>query len=185
LHDNSREERVVQARGGLIPRAGPTLWQRQQPPGHPRGGFLAPVHCRAIRASQAAVLGGACVILLIGVGVAWFLALNIARPIRAGGQAPGSPFRGIWWTRRAARKARACSRPPASSKPRRTMEAVLSSAQQIGRRLQRSAGQRRTDSDGKSGRGAADQGLNSHAEKGDRDPGRHHAGGGSHRPAGG
>jgi hypothetical protein len=83
LHDSSRVARVVQTPtpGGLVHVLEPLFGQGTYL-GTLVAGFSRKSINDAIRASQVTVLGGALVVLLFGVGLAWFVSGNIARPIR-------------------------------------------------------------------------------------------------------
>jgi methyl-accepting chemotaxis protein len=164
LHDNSREERVVQARGGLIHVLVPLFGKDNNHLGTLVAGFSRQSIADAIRASQAAVLGGACVILLIGVGVAWFLALNIARPIRAVAKRLARLSRDLVDSARSQESA-GVQQASGIEQTRRTMEAVLSSAQQIAEDSSAVLGNAERTVTGNRGVALRIKDLNSHAEK--------------------
>jgi hypothetical protein len=164
LHDNSREERVVQARGGLIHVLVPLFGKDNIHLGTLVAGFSRQSIADAIRASQAAVLGGACVILLIGVGVAWFLALNIARPIRAVAKRLARLSRDLVDSARSQESA-GVQQASGIEQTRRTMEVVLSSAQQIAEDSSAVLGNAERTVTGNRGVALRIKDLNSHAEK--------------------
>jgi hypothetical protein len=164
LHDNSREERVVQARGGLIHVLVPLFGKDNNHLGTLVAGFSRQSIADAIRASQAAVLGGACVILLIGVGVAWFLALNIARPIRAVAKRLARLSRDLVDSARSQESA-GVQQASGIEQTRRTMEVVLSSAQQIAEDSSAVLGNAERTVTGNRGVALRIKDLNSHAEK--------------------
>jgi methyl-accepting chemotaxis protein len=164
LHDNSREERVVQARGGLIHVLVPLFGKDNNHLGTLVAGFSRQSIADAIRASQAAVLGGACVILLIGVGVAWFLALNIARPIRAVAKRLARLSRDLVDSARSQESA-GVQQASGIEQTRRTMEAVLSSAQQIAEDSSAVLGNAERTVTGNRGVALRIKDLNNHAEK--------------------
>jgi methyl-accepting chemotaxis protein len=164
LDDNSREERVVQARGGLIHVLVPLFGKDNIYLGTLVAGFSRQSIADAIRASQAAVLGGACVILLIGVGVAWFLALNIARPIRAVAKRLARLSRDLVDSARSQESA-GVQQASGIEQTRRTMEVVLSSAQQIAEDSSAVLGNAERTVTGNRGVALRIKDLNSHAEK--------------------
>jgi methyl-accepting chemotaxis protein len=164
LHDNSRDERVVQTRGGLIHVLVPLFGKDGNYLGTLVAGFSRQSIADAIRASQAAVLGGACVILLIGVGVAWFLALNIARPIRAVAKRLARLSRDLVDSARSQESA-GVQQASGIEQTRRTMEAVLSSAQQIAEDSSAVLGNAERTVTGNRGVALRIKDLNNHAEK--------------------
>jgi methyl-accepting chemotaxis protein len=84
----------------------------------------------AIRSSQLALLAGALVILLIGVGVAWFMSGNIARPIRAVATRLTRLAQDLVDSARGQESA-GIQQASGIEQTRRTMDLVLASAQQI------------------------------------------------------
>jgi methyl-accepting chemotaxis protein len=164
LHDNSRDERVVQTRGGLIHVLVPLFGKDGNYLGTLVAGFSRQSIADAIRASQAAVLGGACVILLIGVVVAWFLALNIARPIRAVAKRLARLSLDLVDSARSQESA-GVQQASGIEQTRRTMEAVLSSAQQIAEDSSAVLGNAERTVTGNRGVALRIKDLNSHAEK--------------------
>jgi hypothetical protein len=163
LHDNSREERVVQARGGLIHVLVP-LFSKGNYLGTLVAGFSRQSIADAIRSSQVAALGGACVILLIGVGVAWFLSGNIARPIRAVAKRLTQLSRDLVDSARSQESA-GVQQASGIEQTRRTMEVVLSSAQQIAESSSAVLGNAERTVTGNRGVALRIKELNSHAEK--------------------
>ena len=129
LHDNSRQERVVQTRGGLLHVLVPIVSQGNHL-GTLVAGFSRQSIDDAIRSSQLALLGGALVILLIGVGVAWFVSGNIARPIRSVAKRLTRLARDLVDSARSQESA-GIQQASGIEQTRRTMELVLASAQQI------------------------------------------------------
>jgi methyl-accepting chemotaxis protein len=129
LHDNSPQERVVQTRGGLLHVLVP-LSSKGTRLGTLVAGFSRQSIDDAIRSSQVALLGGALVILFIGVGVAWLMSGNIARPIRAVAQRLTRLSRDLVDSARGQESA-GMQQASGIEQTRRTMELVLASAQQI------------------------------------------------------
>jgi Methyl-accepting chemotaxis protein (MCP) signalling domain len=129
LHDNSRQERVVQTHGGLLHVLVPIVSTGNQL-GTLVAGFSRQSIDDAIRSSQLALLAGALVILLIGVGVAWFMSGNIARPIRAVATRLTRLAQDLVDSARGQESA-GIQQASGIEQTRRTMDLVLASAQQI------------------------------------------------------
>ena len=129
LHDNSRQERVVQTHGGLLHVLVPIVSKGNQL-GTLVAGFSRQSIDDAIRSSQLALLAGALVILLIGVGVAWFMSGNIARPIRAVATRLTRLAQDLVDSARGQESA-GVQQASGIEQTRRTMDLVLASAQQI------------------------------------------------------
>ncbi len=129
LHEDSRHERVVQTRGGLLHVLVP-LSSKGNHLGTLVAGFSRQSIDDAIRSSQVALLVGAFVILLIGVGVAWFVSGNIARPIRAVAKRLTRLAQDLVDSARSQESA-GMQQASGIEQTRRTMELVLASAQQI------------------------------------------------------
>jgi len=129
LHDNSRQERVVQTHGGLLHVLVPIVSKGNQL-GTLVAGFSRQSIDDAIRSSQLALLAGALVILLIGVGVAWFISGNIARPIRAVATRLTRLAQDLVDSARGQESA-GVQQASGIEQTRRTMDLVLASAQQI------------------------------------------------------
>jgi methyl-accepting chemotaxis protein len=129
LHDNSRQERVVQTHGGLLHVLVPIVSKGNQL-GTLVAGFSRQSIDDAIRSSQLALLAGALVILLIGVGVAWFMSGNIARPIRAVATRLTRLAQDLVDSARGQESA-GMQQASGIEQTRRTMDLVLASAQQI------------------------------------------------------
>ena len=129
LHDNSRQERVVQTHGGLLHVLVPIVSKGNQL-GTLVAGFSRQSIDDAIRSSQLALLAGALVILLIGVGVAWFMSGNIARPIRAVATRLTRLAQDLVDSARGQESA-GIQQASGIEQTRRTMDLVLASAQQI------------------------------------------------------
>jgi methyl-accepting chemotaxis protein len=104
------------------------------------------------------------VILLIGVGVAWFLALNIARPIRAVAKRLARLSRDLVDSARSQESA-GVQQASGIEQTRRTMEVVLSSAQQIAEDSSAVLGNAERTVTGNRGVALRIKDLNSHAEK--------------------
>jgi methyl-accepting chemotaxis protein len=163
LHDNSREQRVLQTRGGLVHVLVP-LVSKGNYLGTLVAGFSRQSIDDAIRASQTAALGGAFVILLIGVGVAWFLSGNIARPIRAVAKRLTRLSQDLVDSARSQESA-GMQQASGIEQTRRTMEAVLSSAQQIAENSSAVLGNAERTVTGNRDVALRVKELNSHAEK--------------------
>jgi len=129
LHDNSRQERVVQTHGGLLHVLVPIVSKGNQL-GTLVAGFSRQSIEDAIWSSQLALLAGALVILLIGVGVAWFMSGNIARPIRAVATRLTRLAQDLVDSARGQESA-GIQQASGIEQTRRTMDLVLASAQQI------------------------------------------------------
>jgi methyl-accepting chemotaxis protein len=129
LHDISHDERVVQTRGGLVLVLVP-LTSNGNFLGTLVAGFSRQSINDALRTSQVAVLGGAILILFIGVGVAWWVSGNIARPIRAVAKRLARLSQDLVDSARSQESA-GMQQASGIEQTRRTMEVVLSSAQQI------------------------------------------------------
>ena len=163
LHDNSRQERVVQTRGGLLHVLVP-LSSNGSYLGTLVAGFSRQSIDDALRASQLALLGGAFVILLLGVGVAWLLSGNIARPIRAVAKQLRQLSQDLVDSARSQESA-GVQQASSIEETRRTMEMVLSSAQQIAENSSAVLGNAERTVTGNRDVAMRIKELNSHAEK--------------------
>jgi methyl-accepting chemotaxis protein len=163
LHDISHDERVVQTRGGLVHVLAP-LYSNGNFLGTLVAGFSRLSINDALRASQVAVLGGAFLILIVGVGVAWWVSGNIARPIRAVAKRLARLSQDLVDSARSQESA-GMQQASGIEQTRRTMEVVLSSAQQIAENSSAVLGNAERTVTGNRGVALRIKDLNNHAEK--------------------
>ena len=163
LHDISHDERVVQTRGGLVHVLVP-LYSNGNFLGTLVAGFSRQSINDALRVSQVAVLGGAILILLIGVGVAWWVSGNIARPIRAVAKRLTQLSQDLVDSARSQESA-GMQQASGIEQTRHTMEVVLSAAQQIAEKSSAVLGNAERTVMGNRDVALRIKDLNSHAEK--------------------
>jgi methyl-accepting chemotaxis protein len=163
LHDISHDERVVQTRGGLVHVLVP-LYSHGNFLGTLVAGFSRQSIDDALRTSQVAVLGGAFLILFMGVGVAWLVSGNIARPIRAVANRLARLAQDLVDSARNQESA-GMQQAAGIEQTRRTMEVVLSSAQQIADNSSAVLGNAERTVTGNRDVALRIKELNSHAEK--------------------
>jgi len=163
LHDISHDERVVQTRGGLVHVLVP-LYSHGNFLGTLVAGFSRQSIDDALRASHIAVLGGAMFILLIGVGVGWWVSGNIARPIRAVAKRLSRLSQDLVDSARSQESA-GMQQAAGIEQTRRTMEVVLSSAQQIAENSSAVLGNAERTVTGNRDVALRIKDLNNHAEK--------------------
>ena len=163
LHDINHDERVVQTRGGVVHVLVP-LYSNGNFLGTLVAGFSRQSIEDALRASQFAVLGGAMLILLIGVGVAWWVSGNIARPIRAVAKRLARLSQDLVDSARSQESA-GMQQASGIEQTRHTMEVVLSAAQQIAEKSSAVLGNAERTVMGNRDVALRIKDLNSHAEK--------------------
>ena len=165
LHDNSRVSRVVKAHGpgGLVHVLEP-LFGKGNYLGTLVAGFSRQSINDAIRASQVTMLGGALLVLLFGVGVAWFVSGNIARPIRSVAKRLTELSQDLVDSARC-QESTGTQQAAGIEATRDTMEKVLGSAQQIAEKSSAVLGNAERTVMGNRDVALRIRELNNHAEK--------------------